>query len=194
MISDAELLALEKNFWTGDAPFYDRHLSEDATMVFPAPTGVLRRDQIVTSAATAPRWRAVRIHDPFIARPSASVAVLTYQAEAIRGEEPPYSAQVTSVYTLGAGDWRLAFHQQSARIGAIGRKSATRSVARIGRSAIGATAMGALATGAFAIGALAVGRLAIGALRIGRARLRSLTIDELTVHRIRLPEPTESGR
>jgi len=193
MISDAELLALEKHFWTGDAPFYDQHLSADATMVFPAPAGVLRRDQIVASIAQSPRWREVRINDPFITRPSASFAVLTYQAEAIRGDQPPYSAQVTSVYTLDANGWRLAFHQQSAPVGAMGRKSAARSVARIARSAIGAAAMGALATGAFAIGALAVGRLAIGALKIGRARVRSLTIDELTVRRVRFG-PAESGR
>jgi len=188
MISDAELLALERNFWTGDAPFYAQHLSDDATMVFPAPTGVLRREQIVAKVAQTPRWRAVRFHDPFIARPSASVAVLTYQAEAMRGDQPPYTAQVTSVYTLAADGWRLAFHQQSARAEALAKTRATRSVARIGRTAIGATAMGALATGAFAIGALAVGRLAIGALRIGHTRFRSLIIDDLTVRRVHLPE------
>src|SRR5688572_32943777 len=105
MISDAELLALERNFWTGDAPFYAQHLSDDATMVFPAPTGVLRREQIVAKVAQTPRWRAVRFHDPIIARPSASVAVLTYQAEAMRDDQPPYTSQVTSAYTLAVGGW-----------------------------------------------------------------------------------------
>jgi hypothetical protein len=193
MNSDADLLALEKDFWTGGARFYDEHLAHNATMVLPPPTGVLHRDRILSSIEQTPRWQSVRIHDPFIARPAENVAVVTYQAEALRRrKEAPYNAAVTSVYTRADNGWRLAFHQQSARTNALQTRSAVLQRARVGASAVRAMAMGALATGAFAIGALAVGHLAIGGLKVGRARVRSLAIDELTVGHVQLPEPVRA--
>jgi hypothetical protein len=189
MQHDADLMALEKSFWTCGPSFYEEHLAADATMLFPA--GLLRREQIVASIAETPRWQRVRIDDPYIAWPVPTVAVLTYQAAAARPGTPAYAAHVTSVYVLTADGWQLAFHQQLPET-ALTRSRARPSL-RLGASAVGAAAAGALATGAMAIGALAVGRLAIGALAINRARVRALTIDDLTIRRVRAPEPLEGG-
>jgi Domain of unknown function (DUF4440) len=189
MQTDAELLALEKDFWTSGPSFYEEHLAADATMLFPA--GLLRREQIVASIGETPRWQRVRIDDPYIAWPLPTVAVLTYQAAASRPGTPAYAAQVTSVYVLNAGGWQLAFHQQLPETAM--SRSRARPAARLGASAVGAAALGALATGAMAIGALAVGRLAIGALAINRASVRALTVDDLTIRRVRAPEPQEGG-
>ena len=110
MPPDADLLAIEKNFWMSGPLFYDAHLAPEATMLF--PTGLLRREQIDASVAETPRWQQVRIDDPYIAWPSPTVAVLTYRAAASRPGTPGYAAQVTSVYMLKADGWQLAFHQQ----------------------------------------------------------------------------------
>jgi hypothetical protein len=192
MNPDANLLALEKGFWIRDARYYEEHLAADAAMVLPPPTGVLRRDRIVQSIEHAPRWRAVRMHGPVIARPSASMAVLTYRAEAWRLDgEPPYDAHVISIYRLSDDRWRLAFHQQTRQATDPLPRAAALRRARANATAVRAMAMGALATGAFAVGALAVGRLAIGAIRIGRARVGSLTIDQLHVRHLRRHDALE---
>jgi hypothetical protein len=189
MQSDADLLALERSFWTSGPSFYEEHLAADATMLFPA--GLLRREQIAAAIAETPRWQRVRIDDPYIAWPVPTVAVLTYQAAASRPGTPAYAAQITSVYVLNADGWKLAFHQQLP--GTAMSRSRARASARLGASAVGAAAVGALATGAMAIGALAVGRFAISALKINRASVRALTIDDLTIRRVRAPEPQEGG-
>jgi hypothetical protein len=189
MQPDADLLALEKNFWLGGASFYEDHLSADATMLFPA--GLMRREEIIASIAEGPRWQRVRIDDPYIAWPAPAVAVVTYQAAASRPGTPAYESHVTSVYVQSANGWQLAFHQQQPRSSLQAMRRA-RPVARLSASAVGAAALGAVATGALAIGALAVGRLAIGALALGRARVRALTIDELTLRRVRLLDPLDS--
>jgi hypothetical protein len=193
MENDSDLLALEKGFWTRGAGFFDEHLAADATMVFPAPTGVLRRERILSSIEHTQRWQSVRMHDPVVARPSATVAVLTYRAEALRRRnDAPYRAHVTSVYRRADDEWRLAFHQQSPPPDQPRAEVAPQAPARA--TAVPAMVVGALATSAVAIGALAVGRLAIAGLAIDHARVRSLGIDELTVNRVRLREPLDASQ
>jgi hypothetical protein len=153
---------------------------------------VLHRDRIVQSIEQAPRWLAVRIHGPVIAKPSASMAVLTYRAEAWRRRgDVPYSAHVISIYQNSDEQWRLAFHQQTLQAKDPLPSTATPRRVSAGTTAVRGMAMGALATGAFAVGALAVGRLAIGAMRIGRARVGSLTIDRLDVKHVRRHDALE---
>lgn len=109
-----QLASLEERFWTGDADFYRDHLADDALMAFPQPVGMLTRDATIRSIEDAPRWRDVGIHDAQVVRLTDESAVLAYRALARRGpDEPPYSAQVSSVYVRRDGSWRLAFHQQT---------------------------------------------------------------------------------
>ena len=108
------LLALERRFWKGDAAFYERHLSADAVMALPVAAGILRRDQIVSSVAAAPRWTQLRIVNPRVVRLSDTSAMLTYRAQASRDGDPaPYLAVASSAYVLAGGEWQLAFHQQT---------------------------------------------------------------------------------
>jgi hypothetical protein len=106
------LTALEREFWGGDAAFYDEHLSDDALMVFPEPVSIMNRDETVRSIADAPRWSDVRMEDVRMVPLTATAAVLTYRATARRGDDAPYLARASSVYVERDGMWTLAFHQQ----------------------------------------------------------------------------------
>jgi hypothetical protein len=44
-----DLIALEEQFWKGDADFYRRRLNRAALMVFPDPVGVLGKEKTVAS-------------------------------------------------------------------------------------------------------------------------------------------------
>jgi hypothetical protein len=114
MPTHAELLALEHQFWKGDAEFYRRQLTERAVMVFPEPPGVLTGDKILEAIASAPRWAEVRIDEPRIVDLTQESALVTYKATARReGDGQDYVALVSSVYVNGDGSWKLAFHQQT---------------------------------------------------------------------------------
>jgi hypothetical protein len=54
-----DLIALEEQFWKGDADFYRQRLTAEALMVFPDPVGVLGQEETVASISQAPRWRDV---------------------------------------------------------------------------------------------------------------------------------------
>jgi hypothetical protein len=111
---DQDLLDLERQFWKGDADFYRRHLSDHAVMVFPEPAGVLPRDRILETIASAPRWNDVRIEHARVAWPTPETALLIYKAAARRaGDANDYVALVSSVYINQDGSWKLAFHQHT---------------------------------------------------------------------------------
>jgi hypothetical protein len=82
------LFELEERFWSGGAEHYARYLADAAVMVFPAPAGVLMKDEIVRSVAGQPRWADVAL-------------------------EEPYTARASSAYVHDGRRWRLAFHQQT---------------------------------------------------------------------------------
>jgi Domain of unknown function (DUF4440) len=114
MPRDDDLLALEREFWTGDADFYRRHLSDHAVMVFPEPAGVLTREQVLEAIASGPRWAEVQMEEPRVVSLTSETAILTYKATARReGDTNPYVALVSSVYVNGDGRWKLAFHQHT---------------------------------------------------------------------------------
>jgi len=114
MARDDDLLTLEREFWKGDAEFYRRRLSDHAVMVFPEPTGVLTRDQVLAAIGAAPRWADVQMDDPRLVALTNETAILTYKATARReGDATPYIALVSSVYVNGDGRWLLAFHQHT---------------------------------------------------------------------------------
>ena len=118
MPRDDDLLALEREFWTGDADFYRRNLSDHAVMVFPEPAGVMTRDQVLETIGSAPRWAEVQLEEPRVVTLTSETAILTYKATARReGDTTPYVALVSSVYVNGDGRWKLAFHQHT--IGAV---------------------------------------------------------------------------
>jgi hypothetical protein len=108
------LLALEEQFWKGDADFYVRTLTEDALMIFPAPAGLLDKSRVVHSIATSQRWKEVAFRGSRVTQPAPNVAILAYRVSARReGQEARYAAYASSVYLERNGSWELAFHQQT---------------------------------------------------------------------------------
>ena len=109
-----QLVELEQRFWDGGADVYEEFLDDQALMVFPAPVGVLVRDETIASIEAAQRWTEARFDDVRLLPLTDDVVVLTYRASARREEDTTeYRAVASSVYVLRADGWRLAVHQQS---------------------------------------------------------------------------------
>jgi len=114
MKREQELWELEKEFWRGDAEFYERTLADKALMVFPAPIGIMDRATAVGSIRSAARWRNVSFRDKHLLPAGQGAVVLAYCVQADRGgKDSRYAAHCSSVYTRGDGGWHLVLHQQT---------------------------------------------------------------------------------
>ncbi|WP_308291786.1 nuclear transport factor 2 family protein [Microbacterium jejuense] len=113
-----ELLELEHQGWTSlcdsaGADFYGRLMTPDGVMVL-AHGMVLDRDAVVASLDEAPPWRTYEITDERLIPLGDDHAILVYTGRATRdGDEPPFVALMSSVYTRRDGAWRLALYQQT---------------------------------------------------------------------------------
>jgi hypothetical protein len=74
--------------------------------------GVSSRDSIA-SQADADRWHDVHLDVEGFLQPTEDVALLTYRARAVRADEKPYAARVSSGYVKRDGGWKMMFHQQT---------------------------------------------------------------------------------
>jgi hypothetical protein len=126
MTTQTDLLALERQFWTGDADFYRRNVDNKCLVAFPDMAGVMSKEDIARSVKSdAPRWRDVIMQNKGLVEPMYGVAVLSYEASATRSTGEPYKALVSSGYVWRDGAWKLAFHQQTPLNG-VGRHEADR--------------------------------------------------------------------
>jgi hypothetical protein len=108
------LFELEKRLWNADGDVYRETLAGCAVMVFPEPTGVLERSEVIESVAGGERWRRVEFGDERVLEVDDGVVQLVYEALAERSEDgSTYEALVTSTYVREDGDWTLASHQQT---------------------------------------------------------------------------------
>lgn len=112
------LLALERAGWhalceSAGSDFYGSLMSEDALMVLVNGT-VLDRDAVVSSLRDAPAWDNFDIEEPRVVSISDDAAVLVYRATATRGQEPPFRALMSSVYTVSEDEVHLVLYQQTA--------------------------------------------------------------------------------
>jgi hypothetical protein len=111
---EKEILSLERQFWMGDAKYYERHLAPGCLMVFPAPGGVMDRAAAIEAVGQAPRWKSADFTKQRVASPAAAVAVIAYEVSAARDDgKPPYRALCSSTYVELDGAWKLALHQQT---------------------------------------------------------------------------------
>lgn len=113
-----ELIAIERTLWTNNPVVYRDRLTADAVLVF-AETGPISRDVAVAAIeqenAEGRFWAEVRFEAPRVRRIDEGVVLLHYRATARwQGDAASTSVLASSVYVRRDGEWRLAFHQQSA--------------------------------------------------------------------------------
>ncbi|MGE0397455.1 MAG: hypothetical protein AB7T06_12085 [Kofleriaceae bacterium] len=108
-----ELLAIERALWSGGPEAYRRHVDDECLVAFTAMAGVKRRDEVAASVEGGPRWRDLEMELQGLLTPTETVAILTYRARAVRGNDERYSALVSSAYVRRQDGWKLIFHQQT---------------------------------------------------------------------------------
>ena len=113
MSTQADVLALEKRFWTDGAEYYRQNLDAECLVAFPEMAKVMTREQVAESVKDMPRWSDLRIEPRGCIELGDGVALLTYEASAQRASGEPYRALVSSGYVRRGGAWKMAFHQQT---------------------------------------------------------------------------------
>lgn len=96
----------------GDIAFFERHITEDALLIFPGPGNVYTKAQCVAVIGEHPPYTKYDISDQRVVRVTGNTAVLTHQATVLQpGWDAARSVVVGSVLVKVDGDWRLALHQ-----------------------------------------------------------------------------------
>jgi hypothetical protein len=114
MEAEETLLKLERRLWNADEEFYRKTLTDDALMVFPAPTGILDRSAILESVGGDDRWSRIDFNDERLLEIDAGVVQLVYRAVAERSEDgSEYRAHITTTYVRENESWNVASHQQT---------------------------------------------------------------------------------
>jgi len=108
----SKIWEMERSFWLEGAAFFEKSLAPDACMVFPFPTGILTRSEILEGLAAAPRWEAIELGDKTESH-CENTLVLAYKATAHREEADTYTAFCSSTYVRGRNGWVLLAHQQT---------------------------------------------------------------------------------
>lgn len=109
-----ELLAIERKLWSSGAAPYREHLDDECLVAFTEMAGVSSREDIAASVEGGERWRELGIEMQGLVQPTTEVAILTYEATAVRGEDGErYRALVSSGYVMRDGAWKMVFHQQT---------------------------------------------------------------------------------
>ena len=63
MLLSKDLFEIEKNFWTGDAAYYRRHLADDCMVVFTEMAGLKSKEEIASMIKDGMRWRNLDIKE-----------------------------------------------------------------------------------------------------------------------------------
>ncbi|MGO4442160.1 nuclear transport factor 2 family protein [Mycobacterium sp. 2YAF39] len=113
------LLELEHAGWkslsngTGDE-FYGNAMTDGALMVL-ANGMVMDRDAVTSALGQSPPWTRYEIEDAKLVEIDSDTAALVYKGTGYReGADEPFVGAMSSVYTRGAGGWKLALYQQTA--------------------------------------------------------------------------------
>ena len=111
---EQDLLALERQFWTGNADFYRQHLDEKCLTAFTDMAGVKSKEAIAGMLKEeGETWRNLKIDEKGFIVLDPNAVILTYEASGDRKNGEHYQALVSSGYVRRNGNWKLAFHQQT---------------------------------------------------------------------------------
>ena len=110
---EKDLLALEKKFWNGDEKFYREHLDASCLIAFADMSGLMGNADIAATVKDSNRWKKLDIEEKGFLQPSDDIAMLTYEAKAVRGTGEPYAAIVSSGYVKRDNGWKMMFHAQT---------------------------------------------------------------------------------
>lgn len=113
MTTVEELLPIEKSLWTGGPDAYREHVDETCLLAFTEMARVSSRDEVVATVADEPRWQELEIDVQGLVQPTPDVAIFTYRASAVRGDDERYRALVGSGYVRRDDGWKLMYHQQT---------------------------------------------------------------------------------
>lgn len=108
-----DLVSIEQMLWTGGPEAYRHHLDDECLLAFAQMAGVSSRDEVAGMVQDSERWRNLDMEVEGVLQPTTNIAILTYRARAVRGEDEPYHALVSSVYAKRDDAWKLVFHQQT---------------------------------------------------------------------------------
>jgi hypothetical protein len=110
---EQDLVALERQFWNGDAAFYRKHLDEKCLTVFQEMAGVFSKDDVAQQAGEGNRWRIQQLQSKGFLQPTDDTAIVSCEVYAKRGTGEPYHALTSSGYIRRHGEWKMTFHQQT---------------------------------------------------------------------------------
>ena len=96
------LFAIEEGFWTGGEEYFRAHRDEDCALAFPQMAG-----------GCSP----VRTKDRGFLHPIDDLAMLDYEAHAVRADGEPYRALVSTGYVRRGDGWKMAFHSRTPLVG-----------------------------------------------------------------------------
>ncbi|HET9448627.1 MAG TPA: hypothetical protein VFO35_20310 [Steroidobacteraceae bacterium] len=116
LCTDADLWAMEREFWLGGADVYEARVAPEALLVLPDPAGTLMRSQTIEAIRQSPRWEEVEFESAHTVWPTADLVLLAYAAVGRRDRgRTTYRARCSSMYVEKGGLWMLIFHQQTPR-------------------------------------------------------------------------------
>jgi hypothetical protein len=108
-----DLLALEKQFWFGDAEFYRQNLDDSCLVVFAEMAGPMTKDRIAGMAKDGNQWKKLDLDFKGLIEPTANFAIVSYHASGTRLDGTPHEANASTGYIRRNGGWKMAFHQQT---------------------------------------------------------------------------------
>ena len=91
-----ELFAIEEGFWTGGEDYFRAHLDDDCLLAFPQMAG-----------------KCLETQGRGFIHPIEDLAMLDYEARAVRGNGELYHALVSTGYVRRGDGWKMAFHSQT---------------------------------------------------------------------------------
>jgi hypothetical protein len=110
-----ELLAIEKDFWTGGEAYYREHVDKECLVAFPDMAGAMGNAEIAATAKEGRRWRDLNIDAVDAVKPNSDVVIITYNVKATKADGEPYAALVSTGYVRRSDGWKMMFHAQTPR-------------------------------------------------------------------------------